>query len=61
MAGAYDKYYEEIFGTHFYQALQYLNCDGDRFVVAWILYKSVYKREQNGYLPSTWVYYLTIT
>jgi hypothetical protein len=34
MAGAHGKYYEEIFGTHFYQTLKCLNCDGDRFVVA---------------------------
>jgi hypothetical protein len=52
MAGAYGKYYEEIFRKHFYQTLYYLNCDGDRFIVAWVLYKSVYKREQNRYLSS---------
>jgi hypothetical protein len=34
MAGAYAKYYEEIFGIHFYQTIECLNCDGDRFVVA---------------------------
>ena len=38
MAGACAQYYEEIFGTHFYQTFLCLNCDGDRFVVAWILY-----------------------
>jgi hypothetical protein len=43
MAGAYGKYYVEIFGTYFYQTFQCLNCDGDRFVVAWVIYKSVYK------------------
>jgi hypothetical protein len=41
MAGVYGKYYEEIFGTHFYQILWCLNCDGNRFVVARVLYKSV--------------------
>jgi hypothetical protein len=38
MAGACAQYYEEIFVTHFYQTFLCLNCDGDRFVVAWILY-----------------------
>jgi hypothetical protein len=59
MAGTYGKYYEEIFGTHFYETLLSLNCDGGRFVIAWILYKFVYKREQNRYLLSTSVCYLT--
>jgi hypothetical protein len=58
MAGAYGKYYEEIFGTHIYLTLWCLNCDGDQFVVAWVLHKSVYKREQNRYLSSTCVNYL---
>jgi hypothetical protein len=40
MAGAYGKY-EEIFGTHFHQTLRCLNIDGDRFVLTWVLYKSV--------------------
>jgi hypothetical protein len=52
MAGAYGIYYTEIFGTHFYRILSYLNFDGDRFVVAWVLYESLYKREQNRYLSS---------
>jgi hypothetical protein len=39
MAGAYGKYYEEIFGTHFYQTLLCLNCEGYRSVEACVLYK----------------------
>ena len=48
MAGAYGKYDEEIFGTCFYQILQCLNCDGDRFVMAWVLYTSVCKKSEIG-------------
>jgi hypothetical protein len=58
MAWAYGKY-EEIFGTHFHKTRKCLNCGGDRYLVAWVLYKSVYKREENRYLSSTCVCYLT--
>jgi hypothetical protein len=44
MAGAYGQIYEEIFRKHFYQTLLCLNCDGDRFEVAWIILICVKKR-----------------